>query len=1114
MNNDRRIGVYICHCGTNISHTVDVEAVVEHARTLPGVVVAKQYKYMCSDPGQEIVKSDISQERLNRVVVASCSPLMHEPTFRQACEEAGLNRFLFQMANIREHCSWVHVDRNQATAKAKHLVAGAVRRVWYHQPMEQREVPVRPETLVVGAGIAGIEAALRIADSGKKVYLVEKESSIGGHMAKFDKTFPTLDCAACILTPKMVTVGQHPNIQLLTYSEVEDVSGYVGNFKVKVRRKARYVDEDKCTGCGDCVDVCPVQAPSEFDLGMAVRRGIYRSFPQAVPNAFVIDKKGRAPCRAACPAGVHTQGYITLIRERKFKEAAELLRRDMPLPSVCGRVCYHPCEDKCERANLDEPVAICALKRFVSDWAMANDGQTEPLPVTQEGKVAVVGSGPAGLACANELARRGYPVTVLEAAPMAGGMLRYGIPAYRLPENVLDWELDYLAKLGIKLETGTGVNSVRELKQQGFRAVFLSTGAPGGMKMNIPGEDTPGVLDVLEFLRNVNSQTLTRIEGTVAIIGGGNSAMDAARAALRLGAEQVKVVYRRSRAEMPAHDWEIEDAKAEGAVFEFLAAPLRVEAEDGNAARLICQRMKLGDPDESGRRRPLGVAGSEFEIPVSMVITAIGQLTELGEIGQEVATGSAGRICSDPLTLATDLSGVFAGGDVVTGPATVVDAFAAGKEAAESIDRYIQGADLGAGRQTKPPVAPAPELQGHEKKPREKPAMLDPAQRASSFAEICSVLTEEQALAEAARCLGCGECCECLQCVEKCDAEAIDHDQVDRIVELDVGTLVVATGFELFDAGRISRYGYGRLPDVINSLEFERLSHASGPTSGEIITSEGKPPKSVAIIHCVGSRDENYQEYCSQVCCMYSLKFAHLVKEKTGAEVYNLYIDMRTPGKGYEEFYKRMLREGVHFIRGKCAEVTDVAESAEEQGKLVVVAEDTLLGVTRRLPVDLVILSSALKPTKDADEIARTFSLSCAQGNFFLEKHPKLAPVEAASDGLYLAGACQGPKDIPDSVAQGAAAAACALSLMDRGKFVLEPITAEIDPDLCSGCKMCIATCPYEAIQFDEQKGVSVVQEELCKGCGTCVATCPAGVARQKGFEDAQIYAEMEGVLA
>jgi len=258
-NGEERIGVYICHCGTNISHTVDVKAVADYARTLPGVVQVREYKYMCSDPGQDLIKKDIEEDRLTRVVVSSCSPLMHEETFRDTCEDAGLNRFLFQMSNIREQCSWVHADREKATAKAKRLVAAAVRRVSWHKPMEVREAPVHPDALVVGGGIAGIEAALKLADAGKKVYLVEKEPSIGGHMAKFDKTFPTLDCAACILTPKMVQVGKHPNIKLMTYSEVEEVSGYVGNFKVKVRRKARFIDEEKCTGCGECIQNCLVR---------------------------------------------------------------------------------------------------------------------------------------------------------------------------------------------------------------------------------------------------------------------------------------------------------------------------------------------------------------------------------------------------------------------------------------------------------------------------------------------------------------------------------------------------------------------------------------------------------------------------------------------------------------------------------------------------------------------------------------------------------------------------------------------------------------------------------------------------------------------------------------
>ncbi len=353
----------------------------------------------------------------------------------------------------------------------------------------------------------------------------------------------------------------------------------------------------------------------------------------------------------------------------------------------------------------------------------------------------------------------------------------------------------------------------------------------------------------------------------------------------------------------------------------------------------------------------------------------------------------------------------------------------------------------------------------------------------------------------------------CKVCEDNCEAKAIRHAQEDEMVELDVGAIVVATGFQLFDARQLVRYGYGRFDNVLSALEFERISHASGPTGGKVLKKDGTPPQSVAILHCIGSRDENYQKYCSRVCCMYSLKFAHLIREKTHADVYNFYIDMRAFGKGYEEFYKRLLAEGVYFIRGKAAEVTDAAESPEEKGKLIVIGEDTLLGLTRRIPVDMVILSTGIKPAQGAEELARLLSLSCTQGQFYLEKHPKLAPVDTASDGIFLAGACQGPKDIPDAVAQGAAAAAGALALIDGGKVVLEPITSEIDEKLCAGCKICIASCPYVAIEFDEEKKISRVIEELCKGCGTCVAACPSGAARQRNFEDVQIYAEIEGIL-
>jgi heterodisulfide reductase subunit A len=649
-----KIGVYICHCGTNIGKTVDCKAVAECARLLPNVVVARDYQYMCSDPGQEMIKNDIRELGLTRVVVASCSPLMHEPTFRRAVESAGLNPFLFQMANIREQCSWITENRELATARAKVIVSAAVMRVNFNEPLQVQKVPVNPNVLIVGGGITGIEAALQIADSGKKVYLVEKEPTIGGYMARFDKTFPTLDCAACILTPKMVSVGQHPNIELLSYSDVTDFSGYVGNFTARIRRRPRYVDEDKCTGCGQCEQKCPLSVPSEFECDLGKRKAIYRPFPQAVPSTPVIDRE---------------------------------------------------------------------------------------------------------------------------------------------------------------------------------HCLYFTKG-------------------------------------------------------------------------------------------------------------------------------------------------------------------------------------------------------------------------------------------------------------------VCKV------------------------CQKFCPRGAIDFEQEEKYVDVQVGSAILATGFDLFDASRIKEYGYGRLPNVITSLEFERLTHASGPTAGKILLRNGKPPESVAIVHCVGSRDLNYNEYCSRVCCMYSLKTAHLVHEKTEAKVYEFYIDMRAFGKGYEEFYKRLLHEDVTFIRGRVAEVTDVSQTPSEKGKLIVVAEDTLLGIVRRVPVDLVVLSVGLEPRRDVVQVAHTFRISRSKDGFFLEKHPKLAPVSTAGDGIFIAGSCQGPKDIPDSVAQGAAAAANVLSLVDRREVELEPTIALIHEESCSGCKICIGLCPYNAISFDEAGKRAVIATALCKGCGVCVAACPSGAIEQQNFTGRELLAEVEAICA
>ena len=662
-NGEIRIGFYVCHCGHNIAAMVDCPEVAKYVETLPGVALSRDYKYMCSDPGQEVIQKDIREFKLNRVVVASCSPLLHEHTFRAAVEAGGLNPFFFHMVNIREHDSWVHTDRKEATEKAKALARAGIARVACHRALDVKKVPIQPDVLVVGGGIAGIHAALTLAKAGKKVYLVEREPSIGCHMAKFDKTFPTLDCAACILTPKMSEVGSHPNITLWSCSEVTKVDGYVGNYTVTVQRRPRYINEDLCTGCQECISNCVYKEPKfhdEFNEGLGKRKPVYIPFPQATPQVVLID------------------------------------------PEVC-----------------------------------------------------------------------------------------------------------------------------------------------------------------LNFKRGV---------------------------------------------------------------------------------------------------------------------------------------------------------------------------------------------------------------------------LIDKCKKT---------------------------------CVEACgEKKAIDFTQKEEFKEIKVGNIIIATGFRAFDARRVPQYGYGTYPNVYTALEVERLVNASGPTGGEVILRDGRQPKAIGIIHCVGSRDNKTNRWCSRVCCMYSLKLAHLLKEHTEAEIFNFYIDMRTPGKAYEEFYNKLLEEGVQFIRGRVGEVTDWAMTPEEEGRLVLRVEDTLAGFVRRIPVDMVVLSTGLEPQADAQDVRRMFNMSCGSEGFFLERHPKLAPVNTFTDGIFLAGACQGPRDIPDTVAQAGAAAAEALVLIDKGYIEQEPNTAYVLEEECSGCKSCIPLCPYTAITFDEAKEKAGINEALCKGCGTCVASCPSGSIAQRLFEDEEIFSEIRGVLA
>ncbi len=1100
----KRIGVFICHCGINIAKTVDVEALTEKIKKYPGVVHAENYKYMCSDPGQNIIIDAIKKHKLDAVVVSACSPTLHENTFRITSERGGLNRYVCEMANIREHCSWVHDDREVGTKKASQIIKSIVAKVMYDEPLEPIYVDVTKKAVVIGGGIAGIQAALDIANAGVETILVERSPSIGGHMIQLSETFPTLDCSQCIMTPKMVEVAQHDKIKLLTYSEIEEISGSVGNFHVKVRQKSPYVDWEKCNGCGECDLVCPVTTKNRFECELDSRKAIFRPFPQAVPNRFTISKLGQSPCRLACPAGVNVQGYIALIRAGKYKEALDLEREANPFASVCGRVCNHPCESECVRGEVDEPIAIASLKRFIVDKGSSELEQKKP---TGE-KIAVVGTGPGGLSCAYFLAKNNYQVTVYEAEKIPGGMLVLGIPEFRLPRDSINADIDFIKSFGVDIKTGVKIGetiSVEELRKN-HKAVFIATGAYDEIKLNIEGENLNGVLHCIDFLKRVNLGEKVTLGSKLVVIGGGNAAVDAARVAKRLGCD-VTILYRRSRKEMPANSWEVDEAENEGIKIEFLVAPSRIVGTD-KVQEIECIRMKLGEPDASGRRRPIPIKGSEFRIPVDNVIPAISQKPIIDWLGDEFKKTKWGTLVVNDDTLETTVKGVYAGGDAVLGPATIIKAVAQGKEAAKTIDASIRGVKIERKKyeEGRPKTE---ELRNVKKKKRIEMPKLERDKR-GGFDEVDLGFDEKLAKEEANRCLNCAICCECKQCETVCEPKAIAHDLEDKILEYDVGAIVVATGYDLYDPERLKEYNYGTIPDVITSLQFERLLSASGPTAGEIKRpSDGKVPKRIVFIQCAGSRDkENHLEYCSKICCMYTAKHALLYKHRVHeGEPVVFYIDVRTSGKGYEEFYNRVTDEGAIYIRGKVSKVY------KDNGKIIVLGADTLAGKQVEVETDMVVLATGMVPTEENEEFIRKLKIQCDAKGFLSEAHPKLRPVESQTTGIFLAGAAQGPKDIPETVAQASGAASKALAILTQDKIVFEPTIAGVDEDLCSGCHICVGVCPFNAREPDREKGVVRVIEALCQGCGSCSAACPSGAAQQRNLIDRQIEQMVLSVL-
>ncbi|MBW2429860.1 MAG: FAD-dependent oxidoreductase, partial [Deltaproteobacteria bacterium] len=905
---------------------------------------------------------------------------------------------------------------------------------------------------IVGSGISGIQTALDIANSGFKVHLVEERPNVGGVMAQLDKTFPTNDCSSCMMGPKLAELANHPDIEILAYTDVLDVNGEPGRFQLTLKKKARYIDAAKCTACGDCAEVCPVLRPGEHDMQLANRKATYISYPQAVPNSYTIEKYDTAPCRTACPANLNVQAYVAMVKMGRYREAVEIIMQDLPFPGVLGRVCPRGCEKSCRRLELDESVSIRELKRVAADHVKLSEIPVPDITPRDE-KVAVIGSGPAGLSAAYFLARDGYQVTVYESMPEAGGMLRYGIPEHRLPRSVLNAEVANLKRYGIKIYTHTTIGkdlTLDDLQKNGVAAIFLAIGAWKSLKLGISGEEiSQGVSDATSFLREVHSGKLKMLAGRVVVVGGGHSALDGARVALRLGASGAHIVYRRSRAEMPAEPEEVLAAEKEGVKIHFQVAPVRIIDENGRVSGIRCIRTRLAESDHSGRPRPIPIEGSEFLIETDHIIPAIGQAPDFSLLGDDhgLEVSRWNLLTVNAETLQTNRPGIFAGGDVITGPATVIEAVAAGKKAAKYIAQYVQGKELPAERQEKPPAGKnwAALPQDEPIRKRMTPPTLPLEKRFAGFEEVNLPADKESAQKEAARCLDCGGCCECLRCVAACKAEAITaktHAQKEETVRIEAGSVILAGGFNTFDAGQKGEYGYGRWPNVITSLEYERILSAAGPFQGRIQRiSDGKTPRRIAWIQCVGSRDSHIgQEYCSAVCCMSATKQAMITREHApDIDTTIFYIDIRAHGKGFDRFYERSISDNsVRYVRSMISRV--IPNPEDDTLSISYAASDHHI---QEDTYDLVVLSVGLCPHPSFVQLAQRIGLQLNTHGFCTTDPLDL--VATSRPGIYVCGVAQGPKDIPDSIQQGSSAAERATALLadTRGSLIAAPSIPE-----------------------------------------------------------------------
>ncbi len=887
------------------------------------------------------------------------------------------------------------------------------------------------DVLVIGGGIGGMESALSLGDMGFKVLLVEKEASIGGKMILLSKVFPTLDCASCISTPKMAATANHPNVKTLIYSEVDSIDSLPGGgFNVHLHKKPTFVDLVKCTGCAECEAVCTVAMADEFNAGLVARRSAHIAFPQAVPKKAIIDRPGSSPCSYACPAGVQPHGYVSLVRAGKFDAAFRQHLEDAPLPGSLSRACYAPCEEECSRASFEGSVSIRAVKRFMVDAYYASHPEPEyGAPEKLNGqKVAVVGSGPTGLSAAYFLAKSGYAVTIFEADSEPGGVMRWGIPAYRLSKDILTRDIKNITALGVNIITGYRVESPDSLKQHGFDAVLLATGGKGGRKMSIPGEELPDVYDCMDFLHDVNGGFTPDFKGqTVVVIGGGNVAIDCARSALRIGAARVRLVCLEAKPEMPAHKGEVQEAMDEGVEIHNSWSAVKIRNDGRKLTGLDFIRC-TSVFDQDSHFNPSFDASRKHSLEADKVIMAIGLLPNTASFRSEIELNHNGTIKADAETLQTANPQVFAAGDAVTGPSMIVKSIGQGKRAAFYIDRYLQGLSLEAVRfDDRLPVVNKETIVAQSKDtlsllPPLKPSKTAVAVRLQSFSEFENTLTAEEARFNANRCLDCGGCSQCRQCVSTCPADAIALNMRTEHQSVSVGSVAIATGFEAFDAHHKPLLGYGRFPNVINGVQMDRILAPTRPYNAVVRPSDGKAPSNIAFVLCTGSRDEKgANPLCSRVCCMYSLKQAQLLMGALPlADITIYYIDIRSFGKGYEEFYQQTKNMGVYFTKGK------VARIEETPGQDLVVHYEDIEGNggLKTASHDLVVLAVGMLPAQGAISLFKTDKLAADAYAYIKETHEDLEPGKTSIDGVFTIGSASAVRDIPDTILHSGAAAA------------------------------------------------------------------------------------------